>query len=185
MSGIEKAIQSYEHLRNLLLREDFVVTEYKEINYGLQFSTQKSGWSGVIRVYQNKQGKVKTDFSQLDESNNSRLIKSLSEDQTIPSSQPLKPDLLSEIILPVIGSDESGKGDYFGPLVSACIYVDEGIANQLAILGVKDSKALSDTKILKIAKDIRRACQDKFVVIEISAERYNQLYIKFENEKNL
>jgi ribonuclease HIII len=145
MSEIEKAIQKYEDLHHLLSSNEFIVSVYKEINYGLQFSIQKSGWSGVVRIYQNKQGKVKTDFSQLDESEHSRLIKSLSEDQTVPSSQSLKPDLLSEVVLPVIGSDESGKGDYFGPLVSACIYVDEKIASQLAVLGVRDSKALSDT----------------------------------------
>jgi ribonuclease HIII len=36
---------------------------------------------------------------------------------------------------------------------------------------------------LEVARDIRRTCQDKFVVVEISAERYNQLYTKLENEK--
>ena len=181
MSEIEKAIQKYEDLRYLLSTSEFKVSDYKEINYGLQFSIQKSEWSGAVRIYQNKQGKVKIDFSQLDESENSNLIKSFSEDQS-PSKE-VKSTFPSELALPVIGSDESGKGDYFGPLVSACVYVDEKVASQLAALGVKDSKALSDTKILEIAREIRKTCQDKFVVVEISAERYNQIYAKLENEK--
>jgi ribonuclease HIII len=183
MSEIEKAIQKYEDLRNLLSTSEFIVSDYKEINYGLQFSIQKSGWSGVVRIYQNKQGKVKSDFSQLDESENSNLIKSFSEDQSLSPSKEVSSTIPKELALPVIGSDESGKGDYFGPLVSACIYVDEKVANQLTTLGVKDSKTLSDTKILEIAKEIRRTCQDKFVIVEISAERYNQIYTKLENEK--
>ncbi len=183
MSGIDKAIQKYEDLRQLLSASEFIVSDYKEISYGLQFSIQNSGWSGVVRIYQNKQGNVKTDFSQLDESENSNLIKRLSEDKIPSLSKEVSSTLPSEIALPVIGSDESGKGDYFGPLVSACIYVDEKVVNQLATLGVKDSKALSDTKILEIAREIRRTCQDKFIVVEISAERYNQIYAKLENEK--
>lgn len=183
MSEIEKAIQKYEDLRYLLSTSEFKVSDYKEINYGLQFSIQKSEWSGAVRIYQNKQGKVKIDFSQLDESENSNFIKSFSEDQSPSPSKEVKSTFPSELALPVIGSDESGKGDYFGPLVSACIYVDEKVASQLAALGVKDSKALSDTKILEIAREIRKNCQDKFVVVEISAERYNQIYAKLENEK--
>jgi ribonuclease HIII len=183
MSGIEKAVQKYEDLHYLLSTSEFIVSDYKEINYGLQFSIQKSGWLGVVRIYQNKQGKVKTDFSQLDESEYSRLIKSYSEDQSASPSKEVRSTLPSEWVLPVIGSDESGKGDYFGPLVSACIYVDEKVANHLTALGVKDSKALSNTKILEIAREIRRTCQDKFVVVEISAERYNQIYTKLEHQK--
>jgi ribonuclease HIII len=183
MSKIEKAIQKYEDLRQFFLNTDFIISDYKEINYGLQFLIQKSEWSGIVRIYQNKQGNVKIDFSQLDESEYSRLIKSFSENQNTSSSQEIKLNLPNELILPVIGSDESGKGDYFGSLVSACIYVDEKVANQLANLGVKDSKTLSDTKILELSRNIRRICQDKFVVVEISNEKYNQLYAKLENEK--
>jgi hypothetical protein len=41
MSEIEKAIQKYEDLRHLLSTSEFIVSDYKEINYGLQFSIQK------------------------------------------------------------------------------------------------------------------------------------------------
>ncbi len=51
------------------------------------------------------------------------------------------------------------------------------------MLNVRDSKAISDKKIQEIAREIRRICQDKFVIVEISAERYNQIYAKLENEK--
>lgn len=183
MSEIEKAIQTYEDIRELLSNSEFIISEYKEINYGLQFQIQKLGWSGVIRIYQNKQGKVKTDFSQLGDSEHSHLIKSFFEKQSASSSKDIISTISDNFALPVIGSDESGKGDYFGPLVSACIYVDEKVANQLTSLGVRDSKTLSDTRILEIAREIRRICQDKFVIVEISPEKYNQIYVKLEKEK--
>lgn len=183
MSEIEKAIQKYENICELLLKSEFIVSEYKAINYGLQFSVQKLGWSGVIRIYQNKQGKVKTDFSQLDENEHSHLIKSFFDEQSASPSQKLISTLANELVLPVMGSDESGKGDYFGPLVTACIYVDKKLANQLTTLGVRDSKVLSDPRIVEIAREIRRICQDHFVIVEISAEKYNQIYAKLEKEK--
>ncbi|MDF5721384.1 MAG: ribonuclease HIII [Rhizonema sp. PD37] len=182
MSEIAKAIIKYEDIRQLISNNEFIVSDYKEINYGLQFSIQRSDWSGIIRIYQNKQGKVKVDFSQLDESEDSRLIKSFSEEK-FPFSNEVNSTLSHELTLPIIGSDESGKGDYFGPLVSASLYIDEKIVSQLTKLKVRDSKAISDKRIQEIAKDIRIICQDKFVIVEISAERYNQIYTKLENEK--
>ena len=183
MNDISKAIQEYENLRYLILGNDFAVSDYKQINYGLQFSIGKLEWSGIIRVYQNNQGKVKIDFSQLDNSENSVLIKRLTGNQPSDLPQTVKSNDFDGVVLPVIGSDESGKGDYFGSLVIACVYVDEFISQKLFDLGVKDSKSISDTRILEIAKRIRYICKDKFIVLEISAERYNQIYAKLENEK--
>ena len=57
-----------------------------------------------------------------------------------------------------IGSDESGKGDYFGPLVIASELVDISIARLLEESGVKDSKRLSDRSIKRLAADIKRHC---------------------------
>ena len=183
MSDISKAIQEYENIRHLILSNDFTVSDYKQINYGLQFSIGKSGWSSIVRIYQNNQGKVKTDFSQLDNSENSSLVKHIAGNHPIDTLQTVKSNDFTKIELPVIGSDESGKGDYFGSLVVACVYVDEFISHKLSDIGVKDSKSLSDTRILEIAKRIRYICKDKFIVVEISAERYNQIYAKFEDEK--
>lgn len=182
MDGIEKAVQKYEALRHSLLDNEFIVSNYKEINYGLQFLVQKLSWTGTIRIYQNKQGQVKVDLSQLDESENSNLVKGFFEQQSA-SSTTVNKAFNAEVNFPVLGSDESGKGDYFGSLVSACVYVDEVIASQLMTLGVRDSKALSDVKIVDIARQIKRICREKFVVIEISPERYNQIYARLINEK--
>ena len=183
MDKIEKAIEKYDELNQLLLDNGFTIGKYKQINYGLQFSVHRSSWSGIIRIYQNNKGIVKTDLSQLDDSEHSHLIRSFSEEWSVSKVKEIESALTDVLTFPMMGSDESGKGDYFGSLVVACVYVDENVETQLSSLGVKDSKALSDTKIVKIAREIRKVCAEKFVVVEISPEKYNQVYAKFEREK--
>ncbi len=183
MDKIEEAIKKYDELNQLFLSNGFTVDTYKQINYGLQFPVQRDNWSGIIRIYQNNKGVVKTDLSQLDKSEHSHLIRSFSEEPSTSKVKEIESTLTDDLTFPIMGSDESGKGDYFGSLVIACVYVDQTIEAQLSSLGVKDSKALSDTRIVKIAREIRKICAGKFVVVEISPEKYNQIYAKFEREK--
>jgi ribonuclease HIII len=84
---------------------------------------------------------------------------------------------------PYIGTDESGKGDYFGPLVIAGVWVDKDLQNSLTKLGVRDSKQLSDGKCRELAAKIRELCPGKYHVVEIPPERYNQLHEQFLREK--
>src|SRR6266487_1931247 len=83
---------------------------------------------------------------------------------------------------PWIGTDESGKGDYFGPLVSAAVYVDDQILERLGALGVKDSKLLSDKKARELAERIRIICKDRYSEVVITPEQYNRLYEDFQQE---
>lgn len=91
-----------------------------------------------------------------------------------------------EGFLPSIGTDESGKGDFFGPLVCAGVYVDETSAGVLQELGVRDSKRLSDRRCRELAERIAAICRQRCNVVEISPARYNDLYEQFRREgKNL
>ncbi len=84
--------------------------------------------------------------------------------------------------LPHFGIDESGKGDFFGPLVIAGAYTDEAIVDQLVKLGVKDSKQVNSAqKIRAISTKIKRVAGFKYQIIFISPQRYNELYAKFNN----
>src|SRR5262249_34321289 len=78
------------------------------------------------------------------------------------------------------------KGDYFGPMVVAAVWVDPVTQSQLEALGVKDSKLLSDKRCRELAARVRQLCQGKYQEVEISPERYNELYEEFQAErKNL
>jgi ribonuclease HIII len=82
-----------------------------------------------------------------------------------------------------IGIDESGKGDYFGPLVIAAVFLDATTQNELTLMNVRDSKKISDGRILDMAPDIRMLCPH--TVIAIGPQRYNELYAKIRNLNRL
>ncbi|MEI6083478.1 MAG: ribonuclease HIII [Verrucomicrobiota bacterium] len=83
-----------------------------------------------------------------------------------------------------IGVDESGKGDFFGPLVVAGVFLDATTAMQMHELGVKDSKMISsDAKIEALAKEIRAAT--KWDVLPIGNEAYNRLQSSMGNVNSL
>jgi ribonuclease HIII len=93
---------------------------------------------------------------------------------------------LIEVPLPHIGTDESGKGDYFGPMVIAGVLIDSAAQAALKELGVKDSKTLTDKRCKELAVKIRNLLPGKYEEVEIPPERYNQLYEQFKAEgKNL
>jgi ribonuclease HIII len=82
-----------------------------------------------------------------------------------------------------IGIDESGKGDYFGPLVIAAVFVDATTQSELTLMQVRDSKKISDGRILDMAPDIRTICPHSIIVI--GPQRYNELYAKIRNLNHL
>ena len=82
-----------------------------------------------------------------------------------------------------IGTDESGKGDYFGPLVVAGVFLPEGQEEVLRELGVKDSKRTSDNRARELAAIIKKGY--KHSVVAIGPEKYNDLYAKLRNLNKL
>ncbi|MCP9471371.1 MAG: ribonuclease HIII [Nitrospira sp.] len=82
-----------------------------------------------------------------------------------------------------IGIDESGKGDYFGPLVIAAVFVDATTQRELALMQARDSKKLSDGRILEMAPAIKTICPHS--VIAIGPQKYNELYAKIKNLNRL
>ena len=91
-----------------------------------------------------------------------------------------------ERFTPHFGIDESGKGDFFGPLVIAGAYTDDAIARHLLEAGIRDSKSIgSDAQIRKMADAIRATPGVVSEVIVVSPEKYNPLYEKIGNLNRL
>ncbi len=83
-----------------------------------------------------------------------------------------------------IGTDESGKGDFFGPLVIAAFFMPEGQEGVLRELGVKDSKRISDGRARDLAESLKKTYPFHSVVT-IGPEKYNELYDKLHNLNRL
>jgi len=73
----------------------------------------------------------------------------------------------------VIGSDEVGTGDYFGPITVAAAFVSREQIPFLQELGVKDSKTLSDASIISIAKQLISIIP--YSLLTLHNEKYNEL----------
>ncbi|GHO61340.1 hypothetical protein KSC_002320 [Ktedonobacter sp. SOSP1-52] len=81
-----------------------------------------------------------------------------------------------------LGIDESGKGDWFGPLVVAAVLVTKENQMLLYNLGVRDSKKLSLPRILELDEKIRQLIPEKqYFVNVLSPELYNTQYENFRN----
>jgi ribonuclease HIII len=82
-----------------------------------------------------------------------------------------------------IGTDESGKGDYFGPLVAAGVYVPDGQEEVLRELGIRDSKRVSDNRVRELAEAVKQGYPHS--IVAIGPEKYNDLYAKLRNLNRL
>ncbi|WP_392486688.1 ribonuclease HIII [Haloimpatiens sp. FM7315] len=189
--------QCYDYIKNIFEKNGISVASYKEINYGIQFSITLDGQKENIRIYESKKKGINCDFSQVKSQENLRKIYLLlegkvsdknsnlnSEESLLKSSKDSSSLSDSDIeSLPLIGTDESGKGDFFGPLVVAGVYADEKQKLILRTLGVDDSKKLNDKKIAVIAKEIKALCPHSILVI--GNKKYNELYSKIGNLNKL
>jgi ribonuclease HIII len=108
------------------------------------------------------------------------LLQRLVEEFAVPeSAEPQLPvDLPRD--KPWAGVDESGKGDYFGPLVSAAVCLDADVGGRLAALGVQDSKRLTDPRVRKLAPQVR--AMTTWTKTVVAPPRYNTLYADFRRQ---
>ena len=81
-----------------------------------------------------------------------------------------------------IGSDESGKGDFFGPLVVAAFFCTNTMEKPLLKLGVKDSKNLKDKQIIEIAEKVKKKYPANIKVLILNPVIYNDVYQKFKDQ---
>ena len=164
-----------ERLRQLLVDQGF---EFISRPYML-FSARKGKLS--IAVYEKGpkvviQGKETEDFVKFE------LEPKITGEARLGYEEVLQPAMFE----PHFGIDESGKGDFFGPLVVAGVFVDRTIARQLLDLGVMDSKRISsDQRIMHLADSIRHTPGVSSNVVLIGPEKYNELYQRFANLNDL
>lgn len=130
-------------IRTDLINNGFRVGDVQSINYGVQFSVSKGSYSRILRIYSSKKKGITIDASQLgngEDADQIRKIIGSPAESTYVTATPSQDNLG----YPLIGCDESGKGDYFGPLVTAAVCITDGkVESTLRSIGVKDCKLLT------------------------------------------
>lgn len=151
------------------------IVESKTIPYGEQFLVG-DGFSQVpVNIYSSGKALVQGQPSELREKISGWISHNAvqSQKKSVRERTGLK-DLGDRI-----GIDESGKGDYFGPLVICAAFAHHNDDEWLSELGVQDSKQIEDKRLIQIAREIREAVEHEVIVI--SPKRYNELYPDFRN----
>ncbi|MCQ2363648.1 MAG: ribonuclease HIII, partial [Acidaminococcaceae bacterium] len=147
----------------------------KEIQYGWQFTLQRNGEKAVVKAYYNK----KNQFHVTWPVTQNQLVLDLQ--QQLGAVKCHGKNDFREIWA---GSDESGKGDFFGPLVVAAVVVRRSLANDLLVAGVKDCKQLTDKKVLELEPLIKEKAVS-YRVLELRPEYYNRRYSQVKNLNTL
>lgn len=175
--------QYYEYLKSVFEKNGVEVSHYEDIKYGLQFSIIIYENKCIIRVYENKKRGIRCDLSLIKDEKILKRISELIQINSVRAAHEGKDNAEEDSDTGLIGTDESGKGDYFGPLIIAGVYADAEMKEKLKEIGVADSKTLSDVKIRKLADEITGTC--KYSVVIIGNKRYNELYDKIGNLNKL
>ncbi len=163
----------YEIISKKLLKHSFIVSPVKNINYGIQFEISKDEWSSVLRIFAKKTGQIKIDYSPL-KGEKAEAVRAIIEDRPVTEDSIV-------ITYPYIGTDESGKGDSFGPVAAAGVLLDEKSQKSLFESGVKDSKENDDETNLRLTDLIKKTCKGSFEIMVIMPEQYNISYAQHKN----
>ena len=177
---IEKsARQLFDKNIDLLRKEGLEINNHQKKEYSFEATVNSGKNSLKLQVYFGKKG-VKTVLQGDKESGLYKKVSSvLFGDELFVKEEVNEPESY-------IGIDESGKGDYFGPLVIAGVYVENDIKKNLLRIGVKDSKQLSDYQIKEVSAEIKKILPVKsYNVVTINPEKYNELYNKIGNVNKL
>ncbi len=95
-------------------------------------------------------------------------------------------ELDPRLYAPHMGTDESGKGDIFGPLITVAAFIDEVTGKQLATLGIRDSKTIADGQIQRLAAEVRKILgRQNCAFVLLRPPTYNNLYEKIPNVNRL
>ena len=188
ITGKDK-FEFFDNIKKMLESNQYFISNKKEINYGLQFEISRKNKNGLIRIFESKKG-VRSDLSQLKDPEllqdvqfllDNKITNNNKADKSIKVNNKEASDII--LLEELIGSDESGKGDFFGPLVVAAVYVNKETSVKLERFGVMDSKKLSDKVIIELARKIKETCP--YSIVPIGNKKYNELYNKINNLNNL
>lgn len=170
------ALNKIENLSKMIENSGFLVSNPNQKLYNYEVIVNSKNEQVKLQVYFGKKGVKIVLQGDKDSPTHKQL------DKMIFGERLFAENITEEINFDeYIGTDESGKGDYFGPLVVAAVYVDKKTAHQLKQDGVKDSKLINDTNIKVLEGKIKKVVKNNYEIVQINPEKYNTLYTTFKN----
>lgn len=176
----ENAQKKISELKNILENSGISSTSIVKKEYNYEFDAIQDGKRIKILLYFGKKG-LKLIVQGDQKSSLYNLVYNLISDEPkleLTESRIDEPNSY-------IGTDEAGKGDIFGPLIIASVFVNEKSKKELYKIGVRDSKDISDTQIDILADKIKKICKNQFSIVEFKPESYNQTYDLYKNLNKL
>lgn len=144
------------------------------IAYGLQLRLSGSGETAVLNIYHSAKKGISTVIGAKPASSIKAVLESILE-QDLAERPDSHPQPAKHSWHSWIGSDECGKGDYFGPLVVCAFKADSSMEASLRKLGVCDSKLLKDPQIIRIAAELYKNYPGAMSGIVLKPQRYNEI----------
>ncbi len=155
----------------------------KKLQYGMQLTVEGCEGKVVLAVYNGKKG-IKLVWGGRASELKQQLELALTGKSAEITDKKISRDFSDYTLLRNYadfkgiwaGSDESGKGDFFGPLVVGAVLIDKGTtAEKLVSLGVKDCKLINDKEVLRLADLIMKTVPIQ-TVLALKPEMYNYRY---------
>lgn len=145
-----------------------VTLEEQRLVNGIQATLEKDGRTCRVNYYWS----LKKGFSNVPAGGDSQLLSMVSG---VLAGKPV-PGLITGLR---IGTDEAGKGDWFGPLVAAGVACDDTVASGLSSAGVADSKTLSNRRVLELLDVITDTEGVLWSSRVVPPPEYNRLFSDF------
>jgi ribonuclease HIII len=165
-----------DSLYRTVKKSGYEVSKIEEKQYNYEFFAVKNNSKNKIQVFFGKKG-IKTVIQGNSSSSEYIELKNISSDNYSFDFVNDEEKNYEEYI----GTDETGKGDFFGPLVIAGFYTNKIAKDFLIKSGVRDSKELNDNHINVLAEKICAEFPNNYKVVTIFPEEYNELYMKVGN----
>jgi ribonuclease HIII len=175
----QKLLTHVAELLEKTSQQSLILLEEKEIPYGMQLVFEKGEQNIPLNIYYSEKKGITHIIGGTKTNPLRPLLEKITQAQIISldASAPKHHDWKEWI-----GSDESGKGDFFGPLVICSFFCRDDMVPNLQKWGVRDSKLLNDAAIYKIAKLILQTYNSHAKVIILKPDKYNALYADFRKQ---
>jgi len=173
---MKERIQKYtDQLISNLTKFDIIPVSQKEINYGLQILFSQNKEKIPVNIYYSpKKGiSIIVGGSEL-----SPLKKKIKNILGIESN----PEIEKHTWKRWVGTDESGKGDFFGPLVVCGFLIKRSEIEDFEKLKIRDSKLMKEDEIIKTGRYLLEHYSSRIESIQLNPNKYNELYDKFTSQ---